>query len=30
LGAGGLASYVLPTAAIGAAGYCYMRWRVRL
>lgn len=24
---GGLASYVLPTAAIGAVGYCYMRWR---
>lgn len=26
-GAGGLASYLLPAAAIGAAGYCYMRWR---
>lgn len=24
---GGLASYLLPAAAIGAAGYCYMRWR---
>ncbi|XP_004502160.1 uncharacterized protein [Cicer arietinum] len=24
---GGLASYLLPAAAIGAMGYCYMRWR---
>ncbi|CAI8597921.1 unnamed protein product [Vicia faba] len=24
---GGLASYLLPAAAIGAVGYCYMRWK---
>lgn len=24
---GTLASYILPTAAVGAMGYCYMRWK---
>jgi len=27
--AGGLSSYILPAAAVGAMGYCYMWWKVR-
>ena len=27
---GGYASYVVPAAAIGAMGYCYMWWKVKL
>nr|CAB3457395.1 unnamed protein product [Digitaria exilis] len=27
VGAGGLSSYILPAAAIGAMGYCYMWWK---
>ncbi|CAN6211077.1 unnamed protein product [Urochloa humidicola] len=26
-GAGGLSSYILPAAAVGAVGYCYMWWK---
>lgn len=27
---GGLSSYLMPVAALGAMGYCYMWWKVRL
>jgi hypothetical protein len=27
--AGGLSSYILPAAAVGAMGYCYMWWKVK-
>lgn len=26
----GYASYLVPAAAVGAMGYCYMWWKVRL
>lgn len=25
---GGLSSYIMPAAAVGALGYCYMWWKV--
>lgn len=29
LNIGSYASYIVPTAALGAMGYCYMWWKVR-
>lgn len=26
---GSYASYLIPAAALGAMGYCYMKWKVR-